>query len=206
MGPVTTIEIPPMSARAFAAHTGERICVCDLEGGQPGDLVAFCLDDPAEHFSQARTRVENRSCRLTAGGRLWSNAMPPRIMLSVTDDTSGNHDLLYTPCSRWVLEQRFDVSRDGCLEHLADALSPWGIAVAAVPDPLNLFFHVGVDADGTMSILPHRSRAGAIIEFKAEVDCLLAVSTCAVPRADGPNTGYRIEVVRDDRDLGSTGR
>jgi len=198
MDPVITIEIPPMSARAFTAHTGDRIRIYDLEGGQPGDLVAFCLNDLAEYFSQARTRVENRSCRLTTGGELWSSAVPPRVMLSVTDDTSGDHDLLYTPCCRWVLEKRFGVSRDGCLEHLADALSPWGIAAAAVPDQLNLFFNVGVDANGTISILPHRSRAGAAIELKAEVDCLVAVSTCAVPRADGPNTGYRIEVVRED--------
>jgi len=198
MGLVARIEIPPRSARAFAAHRGERVRVCDLEGGQPGDLVAFCLNDLGEHFSQARTRVENRSCRLTTGGRLWSNAIPPRVMLSVTEDTSGHHDLLYTPCCRWALEKRFGVSRDGCLEHLVEALSPWGIAAAEVPDPLNLFFHVGVDADGTISILPHRSRPGAVIELKAEVDCLLAISTCAVPRADGPNTGYGVEVVRED--------
>ena len=194
---VTTIDIPPMAARAFVAHKGESIRVCDVEGGQPGDLVAFCLNDLTEHFSQARTRVENRSCKLTTGGRLWSNAIPPRVMLFVTADTAGNHDLLYTPCCQWALEQRFGVSRPGCLEHLADALSPWGIAARGIPDPLNLFFSVGVAADGTIALLPHRSRAGAVVELLAEMDCLLAISTCSVPRAGGPNTGYRVEVLAE---------
>ncbi len=183
-----------MAARAFAVHSGDIVRICDVVGGQPGDLVAFCLRDPAEHLSQARTRVENRSCSLTTGGRLWSNANPPRVMLSVIADTFGGHDLLYTPCCRWALEKRFGVSRDGCFEHLAEALTPWGIAARSMPDPLNLFFTVSVQPDGKMVILPPRCAPEAYIELKAEMDCLLAVSTCSVPRPEGRNTHYRIEI------------
>jgi len=195
MSVLETIDIPPMSARAFTLRAGHKVRVCDVEGGQPGDLVAFRLDDLTEHFSQARTRVENRICRLTTGGKLWTNAVPPRVMLSITEDTCGYHDLLYTPCCRWALEKRFGVSRDGCLEHLVEALRPWGITARALPDPLNLFFNVRVDPDGRMSIQPHASRPGAVVELRAEMDCLVAISTCSVPRLDGPNTGYRVEIV-----------
>ena len=119
-------------------------------------------------------------------------------MLSVTADTSGGHDLLYTPCCRWALEKRFGVSRDGCVEHLVEALAPWGITAAAMPDPLNLFFTVSVAPDGAMTILPSRSAAGSYIELKSEMDCLLAVATCAVPRPAGLNTHYCIDIQYPD--------
>lgn len=188
------IDIPAMSAVAFTVESGETIRICDTEGGQPGDLVAFNLHDLSERFSQSRTRVENRACRITTGHRLWTNALPPKVMFAITGDTAGNHDLLYTPCSRYALEKRFGVSRDGCQENLAKALAPWGISVSQIPDPLNLFFTVNVEADGTMSIGEHGSRAGDFVELRAEMDSLVAVSTCAVPAQGKANSGFTVQI------------
>lgn len=194
MKPVRAIRIPPMAARSFKVGAGQLVRVTDIAGGQPGDLVAFNARNLAERFSQARTRVENGTCRMTAKGRLWTNAQPPRVMFIVTRDTAGGHDLLYTPCCRYALAKRFGVRRDGCLENLAHALVGFGIGAEDIPDPLNLFFYVGVAAGGALAIGKSRSRAGDFIELRAEMDCLVAVSACTVPRADGVNSGYLIEV------------
>jgi uncharacterized protein YcgI (DUF1989 family) len=188
------IEIPPRDARAFLVRRGESARIVDIEGGQPGDLVAFCADDMAERFSQSRTRVENRSCRITEGHLLWTNGVPPRVMFSVSRDTGGRHDLLYTPCNRYALEKRFGVSRDGCQENLARALERWGVGVRDVPDPLNLFFAVEIDASGRIAIGSHRSKAGAFIELEARLDALVAVSTCSVPLPGKENTGFLVEI------------
>jgi len=40
MSVLETIDIPPMSARAFTLRAGHKVRVCDVEGGQPGDLAA----------------------------------------------------------------------------------------------------------------------------------------------------------------------
>lgn len=189
-----SIDIPPTSAAAFTVTGNQTIRITDIQGGQPGDFVAWNADDLSEHFSQSRTRVENRSCTVTAGNSLWTNAIPPRIMFQITRDTAGNHDLLYTPCCRYALQKRFAISRSGCLENLAQALKPWKIAATDIPDPLNLFFNVNVAPDSRLSIGHHSSQAGDCMELRAEIDALVAISTCAVPIEGRPNSGFIVDV------------
>ncbi|MSS70825.1 MAG: urea carboxylase-associated family protein [Candidatus Latescibacteria bacterium] len=186
--------IPPASAEAFTVQKGQILRIVDLVGGQPGDLVAFHLHDLEEAFSQARTRVENRAFRVTLDHTLWTDAAWPRVMFTVAADTGGGHDLLYTPCCRYALERRFGVSRDGCLENLARALAPH--RARRVPDPLNLFFNVHTDPAGPMHIGAPLSGPGDRIDLRAEMDCLVAVATCAAPKAT-PSTGYEIEILED---------
>lgn len=184
-----------MSAKAFAVARGQTVHIVDIAGGQPGDFVALKSDDLSVRLSQARTRVENRSTRATRGTRLWTNTLPPQVMFTITGDTCGTHDLLYLPCCRYALETRFGVSRDGCLENLAKALEPWGVTVQDVPEPLNVFFHVAVDAAGAMEIRPPTSSPGDAIELRAEMGCVVAVSTCAVPLPGRDNSSYQIMIL-----------
>lgn len=188
-------DIPLMSARAFMVKQGDAVRIADVMGGQPGDLVAFSSDDFAVRFSQARTRVENGTVRLTAGGKLWSNAQSPQVMLQITEDTAGNHDLLYAPCCRYALEKRFGVSRDGCLENLVRSLAQWHIRPLDMPDPLNIFFDAVVSPTGELAPGKHLSARGSYIILHAETNCLIAVSTCSVPLKGKPNTGFRVEIV-----------
>lgn len=190
-----SFELPPMSARAFVLKAGQTVRITDTAGGQPGDLVAFGTDDHTIRFSQSRTRVECGKYRITAGDSLWAGTQPPVPMLTVTADTCGFHDLLYTPCCRYALHKRFGADRDGCLENLAAALEPYGMSISDIPDPLNLFFNVGASADGLVRVLPPVSAAGAYITLQAAIDCLVAVAACAVPQAGRANSGYRITVI-----------
>ena len=193
MAPPNEIVIPPMSARAFEVGAGETVRIVDVEGRQPGDFVAFRADDVSVRFSQSRTRVENRSVRVTEGHTLWTNEPQPRVMFTVADDACGAHDLLYTPCCRYALEKRFGVSGDGCLENLAKALAPWGITTHEIPDPLNLFFSVRVDG-GAMQIEDPASKPGDYLELRAEMGCLVAISTCSVPLPGKQSSGYRASI------------
>jgi uncharacterized protein YcgI (DUF1989 family) len=145
-------------------------------------------------MSQARTRVENGRIAVTQGHSLWSNTFPPEVLFRITEDTGGPHDLLYPPCCRYALEKRFGVSHDGCLENLARALQPWGVQPHEIPDPLNLFFRVSVESGGAMSVAPPASLAGSSITLRAEAHCVVAVSTCAVPRQGRENSGYLVEL------------
>jgi len=195
MGITQRIDVEAKSARAVELAAGRTLRIVDVAGGQPGDLVAFNRHDLTEQFSQSRTRVENRNCRPGVGHGLWSNLQPPRVMLTITrDSTNAGHDLLYAPCCRYALAKRFGVQRDGCLENLAAALAPWGLSWRQVPDPLNLFFSVSVAPDGSLAIAEPRSRPGDCVELRAEMDCLVAVSTCAVPNTGRENSGYQLEI------------
>ena len=70
------IIVPPMSARAFTVSAGQTVRIVDLEGRQPGDLVAFKADNLAVKLSQARTRVESHKVAVTQGDSLWTNTFP----------------------------------------------------------------------------------------------------------------------------------
>lgn len=189
------IIVPAMSARAFVVRAGQTLRIVDIEGQQPGDLVAFKSDDLAVHLSQARTRVENRKVAVTRGDGLWSNTFPPEVMFTITADTHGAHDLLYPPCCRYALEKRFGVSRDGCLENLAKALEPWSVKPHQIPDPLNLFFRVSVNEAGGMTVEKPSSAPGSSIELRAGMDSIVAVATCSVPFPSKKNSGYQVQVL-----------
>lgn len=189
------VLVPPMSAKAFSVSSGQIVRIVDTCGKQPGDLVAFKSTDLAVKLSQARTRVENHMVAITQGNNLWTNTFPPEVMFTITKDTHGAHDLLYPACCRYALQKRFAVSRDGCLENLAHALEPWGVKPHEIPDPLNLFFRVSVDDAGAMVLGEATSKPGSLIELQAEMDCIVAVSTCSVPIAGKANSEYHIEIL-----------
>ena len=186
--------ITPMSAKSFIVKKGETIRITDVSGKQPGDLVAFNLEDPSERFSQARTRVENGKSRVTENDTLWTNVNPPRVMFTIVGDTCGAHDLLYTPCCRYALTTRFGVDRDGCLENLAKALTDWEIEEREIPAPLNLFFNVEAHTSGEVIIVEQTSAPGDYLELQAEMDSLIAISTCSAPSAKGEHTQFKIEI------------
>lgn len=189
------LVIPPMSARAFPVSAGQIVRIVDVRGKQPGDFVAFDAGDLSVKLSPARTRVENQRVAVTAGHTLWTNAFPPKVMFTIVRDTHGSHDLLYPPCCRYALEKRFGVQRDGCLENLAAALTPWAVRPHEIPDPLNLFFGVRVDGDGRLGIAEPTSKPGSAIELRAEMDCVVAVATCAVPLPGRDNSEYHITIL-----------
>lgn len=172
-------EIAPASALAFTIGGGQSLRIVDVLGQQVGDFVAFNARNLKERFSSGRTRSENGKIRISVGDKLFSNDC--QVLFSITRDTCGVHDLLYPPCNRWVFENRYKIPpHDGCLENLGKALSSWGIDRLDIPDPFNIFEHSIVHVDGKLSILEPISKAGTFIELRAEMDCLVGISACAV--------------------------
>lgn len=192
---VRELTVAPCSGLALVVAAGQVLRIVDPVGGQPGDLVAFRADDLSIRFSQARTRVEHRCVAVTRGHGLWSNQPVPEVLLEIVEDTAGPHDLLYTPCCRYALVKRFGVDREGCLEHLVQALAPWQVAPHEIPDPLNLFFRVAVDGAGAMRVSRPATPPGSAIALRAVVPCLIAIATCAVPFPDRESSGYQLHLL-----------
>lgn len=186
-------SIPPSSAKAFEVKRGSLLKIINTDGSLVGDLVSFVASDLKEKFSAGRTRIENGMVfRVTKGDMLLSNLC--NAMFEIVEDTSGVHDLLYPPCSRWVFEHRYKIPpRDGCLENLAKVLSPWNIGVTDIPDPLNVFMDVGV-ADSRSAILETSSKKGDYISLTAKVDSVVALSVCPVMSEAKRHGSLRVEL------------
>lgn len=189
--------IPPKSAIALTVRKGETLRVTDVEGQQIADFVCFNLDDHSEFISLSHTRVNNQTLRITTGHSIFSNKL--NVMFKIGEDKVGVHDILYSPCNRYVYEVIFEVGpRDGCLENLAAALGPYGISKANVPDTFNIFMHTKVDKNYNLSIHVPLSKAGDYIDLEAQMDCLVGITSCAEDVSDangGKCTPMQVDVI-----------
>ncbi|HHU76103.1 MAG TPA: urea carboxylase-associated family protein [Firmicutes bacterium] len=189
--------IPPKSAIALVVKKGETLRVTDVEGEQIADLVCFNLEDHSEYVSMSHTRVNNQTLRITTGHDLFSNKL--NVMFKITADTVGVHDILYSPCNRFVYEEIFKVGpQNGCLENLAAALEPYKISKAYIPDTFNIFMHTQVDENYNLSIHKPLSKKGDYIDLEAQMDCLVGITSCAEDVSDangGKCTPMQVDVL-----------
>ena len=98
-----------------------------------------------------------------------------------TDERGGRvHDLLGTRCDPYVgvvlagQGAHYDFH---CHSNLVRAVLPYGLAEHDVHDVVNLFQVTGLDGAGRYCMSACPARAGDYIEFLAEGDLLMALST-----------------------------
>lgn len=173
-------EIAPRGGTAFLLECGQELTVCDPQGQQVSDLLAFARDDRREALSSGRSLDYAATLFLTAGHILYSNRSRP--MLTIVADDVGRHDFTLTPCSRDTFRIIYgdEDPPGGCFENFARALAPYGVAPDQIPVAFNCFMNVAVDGEsGAMRVLPPISRAGDCIRFRAEMDLIVALTACS---------------------------
>jgi uncharacterized protein YcgI (DUF1989 family) len=201
--------VPKNSGRAYIVKKGQRLRIA---GKSIIDFVAFNLHDLNERFDQARTKTNQVKIFITAGDALFSKRNNP--MLTIVEDTfkEGRHDLQKGMCSRKRFEmvangtakrvfaegvdinpkKPEDIPDHGCWENLSDAVRPWNIAPDDVPSPFNIFQCMRIDPDtGIMSDTMIRPKDEAHVDFRAEMDCLVALSACP---ESGRGQAIRVEI------------
>ena len=174
--------------RAFVVKKDQILRVMDES---TADFVIFNLRNVRERFDQARTKVDQGKIYVTTGDVLISKYN--NVMMTITEDTYGIHDLQYGMCSRWIFHSGQyrglaggfqpwtgqELPDFGCWEILTEALKPWNIPAEDIPSPFNVFQTMTIDlATGALAIEPGRSKPGDYIEFRAEMNCLCALSVC----------------------------
>jgi len=172
-------RIAPQHGVAFEIARGDCLRVIDPEGEQVADLVAFAKDDQSEWLSSGRTIDYANTIYLTTGHVLYSNRSNP--MLTITHDTVGRHDFLYTPCSRDTFRIIYNntAPHPSCFDNLAGGLRAYGIDGDRIPTTFNIFMNVEVLPDGELKIHPPRSKAGDCIELRAEIDLIVGLTACS---------------------------
>lgn len=205
---VLSVTVPRNSGRSFEVKKGQRIRVA---GKSIVDFVAFNLHDLSERFDQARTKTNQAKIFISTGDQLISKLNNP--MLTIVEDTftEGRHDLQKGMCSRRRFElvasggarRNFaegvdpnpgieDIPDHGCFENLSEAVRNRGIAPVDVPSPFNIFQTMRIDAEtGAMLDTFVRPKEEAHVDFRAEMDCLVAVSACP---ESGRGQAIRIEI------------
>ncbi|MCH8055155.1 MAG: urea carboxylase-associated family protein [Deltaproteobacteria bacterium] len=212
MAPLKSEIVPKNSGRAFIVRKGQRLRVA---GRTVVDFVAFNLHDLKERFDQARTKTNQAKIFISTGDRLISKLNNP--MLTIVEDTfkEGKHDLQKGMCSRKRFEmvaqgsaKRIfaegvdlnpkapqEIPDHGCWENLTDALKPWNVPPEDIPSPFNIFQTMKIDPEtGAMFDTMIRPEREAHVDFRAEMDCLVAASAC--PQS-GRGEQIRVEIFDD---------
>jgi uncharacterized protein YcgI (DUF1989 family) len=176
---VSRHRIDAQSGVAFTMTQGDHLRVIDPLGEQVADCIVFSRADLKECLSSGRTLDYNNTIRLTTGHILYSNRSRP--LLTITADSVGCHDFLYTPCSQETFDILYKVNghHPSCFENLSERLHPYGIEPDQIPTTFNIFMNVEVGASGELRVLPPLSRPGDFIELRAEADLLVGLTACS---------------------------
>ena len=200
------------SGAAFEVRKGQRLRIA---GKSIVDFVAFNLHDLNERFDQARTKTNQVKIFISTGDVLYSKRNNP--MLTIVEDTfkEGRHDLQKGMCSRKRFEmvaqgeskrvfaegvdinpkKTEEIPDHGCWENLSWAVKAWNISPDDIPSPFNIFQCMRIDPEtGIMYDTMIRPKDEAYVDFRAEMDCLVAVSACP---ESGRGQAIRVEIYKE---------
>jgi uncharacterized protein YcgI (DUF1989 family) len=197
------------SGVAFEVRKGQRLRIA---GKSIVDFVAFNLHDLNERFDQARTKTNQVKIFISTGDVLYSKRNNPMLMIVEDTFKEGHHDLQKGMCSRKRFEmvaqgaskrvfaegvdinptKPEEIPDHGCWENLSGAVKPWNISPDDVPSPFNIFQCMRIDPEtGIMYDTMIRPKEEAHVDFRAEMDCLVAVSACP---ESGRGQAVRVEI------------
>mgnify|MGYP001305617394 FL=1 len=197
------------SGAAFEVLKGQRIRIA---GRSIVDFVAFNLRDLTERFDQARTKTNQVKIFISTGDVLYSKRNNPMMTIVADTFVEGRHDLQKGMCSRKRFEMvaqgqskrlfaegvdinpktAEEIPTHGCWENLSGAVQPWNITPDDVPSPFNIFQCMRIDADtGVMYDTMVRPKVEAHVDFRAEMDLLVAASACP---ESGRGQAIRVEI------------
>ncbi len=176
--PGRVYEVPAREGRACLVAAGQTIRIVNTHGTQVADFWAFDADNPRHYLSMEHMRASLQRLSPKVGDALVSNRRAP--LLRLTADTSpGVHDTLIACCDVHRYRQLgVDAYHDNCTDNLRLAMLAIGRRAQEIPCPLNLWMNTPPAEDGTISWLPTVSRPGDHVEMRAEIDCVVIISSC----------------------------
>jgi urea carboxylase-associated protein 2 len=176
---------------------GTRLQLTDVEGDACLSLLAYNADQPIERLNVADTVKVQWNAYLRAGSLLLSDM--GRVLLSIREDGSGEHDAFCGCSSERSNRARYgDGANHGPFPNARDrfllALAKHGLGKKDLMPNINLFKGVRIGEEGGMELLAGRTRAGAAVELRAEMNVLVVLANTPHPLDDRP--GYHATPVR----------
>ncbi|KAF7561782.1 hypothetical protein G7046_g2335 [Stylonectria norvegica] len=153
-----------------------------------GDLNIWNAHNPRERFWASRTKQLHAS-HVSTYDRLWSCLPYMRPLATIitdsldwygVDEHGGRvHDLLGTRCDPYINTVLSGGNYNyQCHSNLTRAVMPFGLNESDVHDVINIFQVTGLDEQGRYFMNPCPAEPGDHIEFLAEQDLLMGLSTC----------------------------
>ncbi|HWK47975.1 MAG TPA: urea amidolyase associated protein UAAP1 [Stellaceae bacterium] len=179
-------------------NRGDAVRVLNTTGKAAVAVLAWNRHDTAERINYADTIKLQWSTSLRKGRVIFSDM--GRVLLSVREDTTGGaHDALVGGSTSESVRQRYgDHPRlRNTRDNFVLAAGKHGLGRRDIPSCITLFAPVGVDDDGHFTFDTTRRQPGDFVDLRAEMDLILALSTCPHPLDPAPSYGPEpVEIVR----------
>jgi uncharacterized protein YcgI (DUF1989 family) len=174
----STVTVPARGGKAAKVAKGQHIKIINTHGEQVVDTWAFNAEDMSEFMAMDATRAYNQRMVPKVGDHLVTNQRRP-ILTLVEDTSPGVHDTQMAACDRW----RYGLLgvkdyHDNCADNLTAGLKELGLKETHTPAPLNLFMNIPWQPDGSLSFEAPVTKPGDYVMFRAEMDCIVAMSAC----------------------------
>ncbi|MEO6021953.1 MAG: urea amidolyase associated protein UAAP1 [Burkholderiales bacterium] len=172
---------------------GTTLRFTDLTGGANCSAIFFNQEEKLERYNMADTLKAQHTAHLTQGHVCYSDM--GRILCSITGDTLGWHDPLCGPSNAYDIcekygERRYQEARNEMYRNGRDGLlielAKWGLGTRDLVATVNFFSKVWVDGDGGFHYESQHSPAGAMVDLRFEMNCLVALTAAPHPLTDAP--------------------
>lgn len=158
-------------------------------------LLAFNAQQPLDRYNMPDTLKAQHTFLLTEGHILYSDM--GHALLSIIHDSVGWHDTISGVSSREMVQEKYGAGDYQTLrnnwyrsgrELLLVELGKHGLGRRDLTASVNLFSKVSVDNDGNMQFATNHSKAGDVIDLRADMDVLVVLATSQHPL--DPSTHY----------------
>ena len=174
---------------------GTTLRITDLEGGANVSALFYNAEFLGERFNMPDSLKAQHTAFLTTGNTCMSDH--GRVLVSVTGDTCGWHDVFCGLSNRETVKEQFgektyaearnDWHRNGRDSMLVE-LGKWGMGVRDLVANVNFFSKVATDEEGNFSFVPGHSKMGDAVDLRSEMNTLVVLNTCPHPLDPAP--GY----------------
>jgi urea carboxylase-associated protein 2 len=175
---------------------GTTLRLIDIEGGANVSALFCNAEEMSERYNMADTLKAQHIGFLTRGCALYSDM--GRILVSITDDTSGWNDAICGCSNADMVQAKYGVARyqehrnqfhrNGFDSFLVE-LGKHGLGRRDLVANVNFFSKVVVENDGSTVFKTEHARPGAYVDLRAEMNTLVVLNTCVHPLAPAGTYG-----------------
>jgi urea carboxylase-associated protein 2 len=187
-------QVPPGWYATVRLRRGEALRIADDAGTSSVALIGWRAEDMSERINCADTVKVQWSAAISKGRVILSDM--GRVLLSVTEDTGGAHDLLVGGSTAASTAAAFGAATRNTHDNFLAAAAKIGLGLRDIPPCVTFFAPVSVDAKGRFVWNGGRKRAGDFVDLRAEMNLVLAVSNCPHPLDPEPAANTAITIIR----------
>jgi len=180
---------------------GTRLRLINTLGDACAQIILFNADRTSERLNIPDTLKVQWNAYIGQSKMLLSDM--GRVLMSITADTSANHDTLCGNSTEWSNRKRYGSGENysphpNARDRFLLALLKHDMGRRDVVQGINLFKHVRASEDGTLhfdarSELPTDS-PGTFVEMRAEMNVLIVITNC--PHVLDPRPAYTATPLR----------